>query len=97
MNIECIGIASAIVFTIAELPQIHKNWVTRSSDDISTKTIVLTYIATSLGIVYGALIGHVAVYAGNSVTLFLFVVLHLVKFRNERLTGIGIGMGTGTG
>jgi MtN3 and saliva related transmembrane protein len=85
MNVEFIGIASVVSFTLAEIPQIHKNWTTKSSEDISTKTILLTYVATSLGIVYGALIDHIAVYIGNSITLFLFVVLHAVKFRNERL------------
>ena len=85
MSIELLGGVSGAVFCIATLPQIHKNWTTRSSKDISTPTIVLTYVGAITGIVYGAFIGHAAVYASNAVILALYMTLHGVKIRNERV------------
>lgn len=83
MNAELIGIASGLIGCISICPQIYKSYKTRSSKDISTGTILLTYLAQSLGIVYGVLINHYAVYTSNSVGLVLFMTLHLVKHHNE--------------
>lgn len=81
---ELVGLASATIGSISVLPQIIKSWQTRSSKDISTQTILLTYVSTGLAIVYGFLIRHVAVYVGNAVILVLYLVLHAVKVRNAR-------------
>lgn len=83
MSTELIGIASGLVGCISIFPQIYKSYKTRSSKDISTGTILLTYLAQSLGIVYGVLINHYAVYISNSVGLVLFITLHVVKYHNE--------------
>ena len=76
---------SGAICAVSVLPQIRKSWVTRSSKDISTSTIVLTYLAMGSGTVYGVLIQHVAIYTSNLVILVLYIILHLVKFRNERV------------
>jgi hypothetical protein len=47
--------------------------------------IVLTYISQVLGLSYGILIKHPAVYISNSLILLLYATLHLVKVRNERV------------
>lgn len=86
MNPEILGFTSAAISSAAVVPQIVKSWKTGSSKDISTPMIVMTYISMGLGITYGFLIRHVAVYVGNSVTLLLFAVLHLVKVRNARVS-----------
>ena len=46
--------------------------------------ILLTYVAVGLGTIYGVLIRHAAVYLSNAVIFVLYIVLHLVKVRNER-------------
>ena len=45
----------------------------------------MDYLALGLGTIYGALIQHEAIYVCNSINLGLYVVMHLVKYRNERL------------
>lgn len=84
MEKELVGAASAVIGCVSVVPQIYKSWKTGSSKDISKTTICLIYASTTLGIIYGSLIGHLAVYIGNSVTLALYVALHAVKYRNER-------------
>ena len=83
MNYEVLGIISGILGSVSILPQIYKSYKTRSSKDLSTSTIVLTYFAQGFGILYGILIKHFAVYAANTTVLSLFVVLHIIKVRNE--------------
>lgn len=83
-NYEPIGLVSGAICAISVLPQIRKSWITRSSKDISTTTILLMYLAMTLGLTYGVLIRHAAVYTSNAVILSLYVVLHIVKARNER-------------
>ena len=82
-NYEPIGLVSGAIGAISVLPQIRKSWITRSSKDISTTTILLMYLAMTLGLTYGVLIRHAAIYTSNAVILGLYVVLHLVKARNE--------------
>jgi uncharacterized protein with PQ loop repeat len=82
---EALGLVSGAISVISVVPQIHRNFVTRSSKDISTTMIVLTYISMSLGILYGVLIQHAAVYISDSAILSLYVALHLVKMRNGRV------------
>lgn len=79
---EILGFTSAAICSASVVPQIVKSWRTRSSKDISTPMILMTYLAMVLGIAYGFLIDHVAVYVGNSATLLLYVTLHVVKIRN---------------
>ena len=81
---EILGFTSAAICSASVVPQIVKSWRTRSSKDISTPMILMTYLAMALGIAYGFLIDHVAVYVGNSVTMILYIVLHVVKIRNGK-------------
>ena len=85
-NYEPIGLVSGAICAISVLPQIRKSWITRSSKDISVSMIVLTYIAMSLGMVYGVLIRHAAIYTSNAIIFGLYVILHMVKVRNERVS-----------
>lgn len=82
---EALGLAAGILGSASCLPQIYKSWTSRSSKDISTWMIVLVYASSILGIWYGVLVQHLAIYVGNSITCGLYIVLHLVKFRNERV------------
>ena len=85
MSVELVGIASATLASGAIVPQIYKSWKSGSSEDISTYTICVTYMAMSLGIIYGALIKHPAIYIGNTCTLLLYMSLHGVKIRNSKM------------
>jgi len=83
-NYEPIGLVSGAICAVSVLPQIRKSWITRSSGDISTTTICLMYLAMSLGVTYGTLIHHAAIYTSNAVIFILYAILHGVKIRNER-------------
>lgn len=83
-NYEPLGMISGAICAVSVLPQIRKSWVTHSSKDISTMTIILTYLAMGLGMTYGVLIQHAAIYTSNAVIFGLYIILHLVKYRNER-------------
>lgn len=87
-NYEPIGLVSGAIGAISVLPQIRKSWITRSSKDISVSMIILTYLSTGLGTIYGVLIRHSAVYTSNAVIFALYAVLHLVKIHNERVSQV---------
>lgn len=85
-NYEPIGLISGVIGAVSVLPQIRKSWISKSSKDISTNMILLTYVAVGLGMIYGVLIRHAAVYLSNAAIFALYVVLHLVKVRNESVS-----------
>lgn len=80
---ETLGLASGAVCVFSILPQIYKTYKTGSSEDISTSTIVCTYVSLGLGTAYGFLIDHVAIYVSDLTLLGLYVVLHALKVRND--------------
>jgi MtN3 and saliva related transmembrane protein len=89
-NYEPIGLVSGAICAVSVLPQIRKSWISKSSKDISTSMIVLTYLAMGLGMIYGVLIRHAAIYLSNAVIFALYIVLHLVKLRNERISLVSV-------
>jgi uncharacterized protein with PQ loop repeat len=80
---EALGLASGAVCGFSILPQIYKTYKTGSSEDLSTSTIVCTYMSLGLGTAYGFLIGHVAIYVSDLTLLGLYAVLHALKVRND--------------
>ena len=85
INPEILGFLSGILGSLSLLPQIHKSYTTKSSKDISTKTLCLMYCALIFGLIYGIIIKHAAVYVMNGITTTLYMILHGVKIQNERL------------
>jgi MtN3 and saliva related transmembrane protein len=83
-NPEILGFLSGILGSVSLLPQIHKSYTTKSSKDISIQTICLMYCALLIGIIYGIVINHAAVYVMNGIATILYIILHGVKIRNER-------------
>jgi uncharacterized protein with PQ loop repeat len=82
---EILGFASGILGSVSLIPQIHKSYTTKSSNDISTKTICLMYCALIIAVIYGILIKHAAIYAMNGIACSLYVILHVIKIRNDHL------------
>jgi len=81
---EILGFASGILGSVSLIPQIHKSYTTKSSKDISTKTICLMYCALIIAVVYGTIINHPAIYAMNGIACVLYMILHAIKIRNEK-------------
>jgi len=83
INAEIFGFMSGILCSLSLIPQIYKSYTTKSSQDISTKTLCLMYCALIIGIIYGIIIKHAAVYVMNGISIILYIILHGVKIRNE--------------
>lgn len=68
---EIIGIVAGFCTTASFVPQVVHTWRTRSVADISLRMYLLLCLGVSLWLVYGALVGSLAVLLANAVTLVL--------------------------
>lgn len=76
-----IGLAAALLTTIAFLPQAIKTWRTRSARDISLGMFVALVTGICLWLVYGLLIGDLPLILANGVTLVLAGSILVFKLR----------------
>lgn len=67
--VTLLGLAAATCTTLAFLPQVIKNWKTKSVGDLSYQTFVLFTVGTVLWLTYGILIANIPIIAANAVTL----------------------------
>jgi MtN3 and saliva related transmembrane protein len=72
-RITLLGLVAAACTTIAFLPQVIKNWRTKSAGDLSFGTFGLFTAGVVLWLVYGSLIGNVPIIVSNVITLILNV------------------------
>jgi MtN3 and saliva related transmembrane protein len=70
-TMEIIGIVAGFCTTASFVPQVVRTWRTRSVADISLRMYLLLCLGVSLWLVYGALVGSLAVLLANAVTLVL--------------------------
>lgn len=84
--ITVLGLLAAICTTVAFIPQVIKNWKTRSAGDLSFGTFGLFTVGLSLWLAYGIVIGNLPIILSNVVTLALNAVnlLQMVKYRKRR-------------
>lgn len=68
---EIVGIVAGICTTASFVPQVIHTWRTRSVADISLRMYLLLCLGVSLWLVYGVLVGSLAVVLANAVTLVL--------------------------
>jgi MtN3 and saliva related transmembrane protein len=68
-----LGLLAASCTTVAFLPQVIKNWRTKSAGDLSFGTFGLFTFGVVLWLVYGALIGNLPIIVSNVITLVLNV------------------------
>lgn len=73
LSIESLGLIAGCLTTSAFVPQVVKTYRTRSVKDISLRMYVFMCTGILLWIIYGALIGSVAVIAANIASLILTV------------------------
>lgn len=69
--VTMLGLSAAACTTLAFLPQVVRNWRTRSVDDLSFGTFGLFSIGIVLWLAYGLVIGDVPLIVANVVTLLL--------------------------
>lgn len=68
-----LGLVAASCTTVAFLPQVIKNWRTKSAGDLSFGTFGLFTFGVVLWLVYGAIIGNLPIIVSNVITLVLNV------------------------
>lgn len=76
--VTILGLVAATCTTLAFLPQVIKNWKTKSVGDLSYQTFLLFTVGTVLWLTYGILIVNIPIIAANAVTL-TFTVANLVQ------------------
>ena len=86
--ITVLGLAAATCTTVAFLPQVIKNWRTKSAGDLSFGTFGLFTFGVVLWLVYGGLIENIPIIVSNSVTLALNIanLIQMVWYRPSRTT-----------
>lgn len=84
--ITMLGLLAATTTTVAFLPQVVKNWKTRSAGDLSFGTFGLFTAGLVLWLVYGLIIGNLPIIVSNTVTLVLNAVnlVQMVKYRRRQ-------------
>jgi len=86
--IEVRGLAAGCMTTCSFIPQVVRTYRSRSVSDISLRMYLLLCAGIAMWVVYGLMIGSVAVVAANSVSLglTLAILVMKIKFRQERNT-----------
>ena len=78
---ESIGIIAAILTTSAFIPQVYKIYKEKKAQGVSLTMYLIMFVGVLLWLVYGVLIGSIAIIVANSVTavLQLFVIIFKLK------------------
>lgn len=81
-----LGLLAATTTTVAFLPQVIRNWKTRSAGDLSFGTFGLFTAGLVLWLIYGLIIGNLPIIVSNTVTLALNAVnlVQMVKYRKRQ-------------
>jgi MtN3 and saliva related transmembrane protein len=82
--IEWVGLVAGLLTTLAYLPQVLQVWRTRSARDVSLGMFTLMVMGIGLWLVYGLLIGSLALILANGVTLLLAGLILIGKLRFDR-------------
>ena len=82
MLIDIIGSIAATLTTIAFLPQAIQVIKTKSTRDISLVMYVVFTAGVAFWLTYGILLGAVPIIIGNVVTLFLALIVLIMKLKH---------------
>jgi|TARA_B100000401_G_scaffold70130_1_gene42661 MtN3 and saliva related transmembrane protein len=82
--VEVIGVFAGFLGVIAWVPQIKRVWSEKKHDGISLPTFTLVSISLILWLVYGIIIGSVAMTLANIAALscIIAIIVGVVKLRN---------------
>jgi MtN3 and saliva related transmembrane protein len=85
-GITLLGLIAATCTTIAFIPQVIKNWRTRSAGDLSFGTFGLFTFGVIVWLIYGIMIGNLPIIFSNVTTLLLNVInlTQMVIYRRRR-------------
>jgi MtN3 and saliva related transmembrane protein len=88
-TVTLLGLLAACCTTVAFLPQVLKNWRTKSAGDLSFATFGLLTSGVALWLVYGLIIQNLPIIVANGVTLALNVANlgQMVRYRPRAAGG----------
>ena len=79
---ESIGIIAAILTTSAFIPQVDKIYKEKKAQGVSLSMYLIMFVGVLLWLVYGILIGSIAIIIANSVTAILQLFVIIFKLKN---------------
>ena len=79
---ESIGIIAAILTTSAFIPQVYKIYKEKKAQGVSLTMYLTMFVGVLLWLVYGILIGSIAIILANSVTAILQLFVIIFKLKN---------------
>ena len=79
---ESIGIIAAILTTSAFIPQVYKIYKEKRAQGVSLMMYLIMFVGVLLWLVYGILIGSIAIIIANSVTAILQLFVIIFKLKN---------------
>ena len=79
---ESIGIIAAILTTSAFIPQVYKIYKEQKAQGVSLSMYLIMFVGALLWLVYGVLIGSIAIIIANSVTAILQLFVIIFKLKN---------------
>ena len=80
---ESIGIIAAILTTSAFIPQVYKIYKEKKAQGVSLTMYLIMFVGVLLWLVYGILIGSIAIMIANSVTAVLQLFVIIFKLKNS--------------
>lgn len=78
---DILGLIAGTLTTIAFVPQVLKTWTTKSAKDVSLVMMISFCVGVFLWLVYGLAIGAMPVIVSNAVTLFLALLIVVLKIK----------------
>ena len=79
--ITVIGIVATLLAVLSLVPQVVRTWRTRSAVDLSASWLLIAVASMVLWIAYGTLLSAWAIVVANATTLFLALLLLVMKIR----------------
>ena len=80
---ELIGLLAAILTTSAFVPQVYKLYREKNAQGVSLTMYLIMFTGVLLWLLYGMLIGSIAIIVANSVTAFLQLLVIIFKLKNS--------------
>ena len=80
---ELIGLLAAILTTSAFVPQVYKLYREKNAQGVSLTMYLIMFTGVLLWLLYGILIGSIAIIVANSVTAFLQLLVIIFKLKNS--------------
>lgn len=79
--VEFLGLAAGTISSITFLPQVIQVWKTKSARDLSLGMMGLLILGVSMWLVYGIILGSVAIIYTNTMVLTMSLIMLFFKIK----------------